>query len=473
MTRVHSRRVRSLVLFLLMLTLSAPVTAGAQAPAVPSLLTLRDAITLALQGSTQIGIRTEELSAARKAHRNALFNLGPDLQLSAVRSSSTRRDFDVPFETPTEFRSWETLEGDTLSTAIGSSVAVRDQEEESSFRQAQLSSSIRLFDGFANYARLSAAKHDVHASEHTLQYSRQQVEERVIAAYYNLLRAQLLRGVAQEAEKVAGEQLQRTQALYDLGSAARSDVLKSQVQLGNTRLELVRARNRERQAKLDLEHAMNLDASTPFAIDTTVTQVTIESPAFEAERTYALDNRADLMAFRDVETAASRRVWAARGTLWPTVDFQYNLTQTKSSSQFRFGSSRNRNRSWAFSANWNIWDRYQNYASIGQARANSRIAGYNRRQAELDAVREIRTYVNAIDEAGERLTVSRENVARSQEDLRLAQEKFRVGAGTILDTITAESDLTATRANEVEAIVDYLIGRANLARAAGRSITGP
>ena len=73
--------------------------------------------------------------------------------------------------------------------------------------------------------------------------------------------------------------------------------------------------------------------------------------------------------------------------------------------------------------------------------------------------------------SAERLTVSRENVVRSQEDLRLAQEKFRVGAGTILDTITAESDLTLTRANEVTAIVDYLIGRANLARATGNSIT--
>ena len=177
------------------------------------------------------------------------------------------------------------------------------------------------------------------------------------------------------------------------------------------------------------------------------------------------------MALRAGETAASRRVWAARGSLWPSLDFQYSVSQTKSSSQFRFGSSKNRNRSWSFSTSWNIWDRYLNYAGIGQARANARIAGYNRRQAELDAVREIRTFVNAIEEAGERLAVSRENVARSQEDLRLAQEKFRVGAGTILDTITAESDLTATKANEVQAIVDYLIGRANLARATGRSIT--
>jgi outer membrane protein len=76
-----------------------------------------------------------------------------------------------------------------------------------------------------------------------------------------------------------------------------------------------------------------------------------------------------------------------------------------------------------------------------------------------------------MDEARERLSVSREGVVSAREDLRLAQEKFRVGAGTILDTVIAESDLTRARANEVEAIVDYLIARARLARATGRPLS--
>jgi len=451
MTRVQSRRVRGLGSGVVLLLCAAAV--HAQPQSVPSLLTLQDAISLALQGSTQIGIRTEQLEAARKSSRNTLLELGPDLSLSGSRSASTRTDFDV------------------LVDPIVFPDSTQDQVSEFNSRQAQLTSSIRIFDGLANYARISAARHDVRAGEHTLAYSRTLVEEGVIAAYYNLLRAQLLRGVAQEGEKVASEQLQRTQALYDLGSAARSDVLKSQVQLGNTRLTMVRARNAERQAKLELEHAMNLDISTPFAIDTTVVQTSIELPAFDAERTYGLTNRADLMALREGELSASRRVRAARGTLWPTLDFRYSLSLSNSDSDFQFGADKNRTRAWSLFANWNIWDRYLVYSNIGQARSNQRIAAYDRRQAELDAVREVRTYVNAIEEASERLTVSRENVARSQEDLRLAQEKFRVGAGTILDTITAESDLTSTKANEVQAIVDYLIGRANLARATGRSIT--
>jgi outer membrane protein TolC len=452
--------------------LPAAAAVSQEAPQVPRMLRLSDAISIALEGSTLIGIQNAQLEATRKARLNALFNLGPDLSVSALRSSATRRDYDVPITS--------VIAADTLVAQGGTRVViplqesqtgVQDIDEESSFRQYALTTSVRLFDGFANFARLSAANHDVSSDEWALAYRRKQVTTNVTAAYYNLLRAKLLLKVAQEAEAVAQEQLERTQALYELGSAARSDVLKAQVQLGNTRLDLVRARNAERQGRTDLEYHMNLTTPVPFEIDTTVVDLPTQAVNYEAERDYALEHREDLLALREDQTAASRRVWAARGGLWPTVDFQYSVTRSKSTSQFRFGAAENRNRSWAFQANWNLWDRYQIYAGIGQARATARVSEYNRRQAELDATREVRTLVNQLAEAQERLTVARENVARSNEDLRLAQEKFRVGAGTILDTITAESDLTATKAAEVEAVVDYLIARADLVRATGRSFS--
>ena len=121
---------------------------------------------------------------------------------------------------------------------------------------------------------------------------------------------------------------------------------------------------------------------------------------------------ADLMALRETESAEGKRVVMARGPLFPSVDFGYNLAYQDQESQFRFGAQKTRNRSWYFSANWNIFDRYQVYSSISRAKANRRIAEYNRRQAELDAVREIRDFINQIQEARERFDVARENVER-------------------------------------------------------------
>jgi outer membrane protein TolC len=222
---------------------------------------------------------------------------------------------------------------------------------------------------------------------------------------------------------------------------------------------------------VDLEWAMNLENPTPFEIDTTLLALPMKTTTYEVERDYALVHRQNLLSYREGELGADRRVWAARGVLLPSVDFRYNLGYDKTSSPYRFGAAENTSRQWTLVANWNLWDRYLNYAQIGQAKANLRVATYERRQAELDAIREVRRLVNSMDEATERLDVSRQSVASAQEDLRLAQERFRVGAGTILDTITAESNLTSAKANEVQARVDYLIARASLARATGRPLT--
>ncbi len=52
--------------------------------------------------------------------------------------------------------------------------------------------------------------------------------------------------------------------------------------------------------------------------------------------------------------------------------------------------------------------------------------------------------------------------------MRLATERFRVGAGTALDIIVAQTNLANSRGQEVQAMCDFLIGEAKLDRAVGR-----
>jgi outer membrane protein len=448
-----------------------PQPAGPQPAQVPALLRLSDAIRIALEGSTRIGVDQARLDVSRKARTNAWFSLGPDLSGSWLNQRATRTDLDVEQSVPKTFDGVVTVGGDTLTFATADSNFTADVTEKSDFRQFNLSSSVRLFDGLANYYRIAAARNDVRADELTKQFTTTDVQTNVIEAYYNLLRASLLLRVAQEGVQVATDQLQRTQALYELGSAARSDVLKSQVQLGQNRLVLVQARNGERQGHDLLVYAMNLLSATPFQIDTTLATIPVEEFDFQNELGFAREHRLDIQALRERERAEGKRVVVARGALLPFLDFQYNLTWSDNQSQFRFGAARTDNRSWTIRAGWDFWDRYQNYLNIGQAKANRRIAEYTRRQAELDAITEIRLYINNLQEARERSQVAHENADRSREDLRLAQEKFRVGAGTILDVTTAQQDLTTTQAAEVQAVVDYLIARAKLSRATGRPYT--
>ena len=118
--------------------------------------------------------------------------------------------------------------------------------------------------------------------------------------------------------------------------------------------------------------------------------------------------------------------------------------------------------------NWSLFDRFQTKAASRRAVADRRRSEYNLRQAQLDAEREIVQYLNSLIEAKESFVVASGTVEQAQEDLRLANERFRVGAGTSLDVINAQVNLTSARKDEVDAVANYLIAKAQLARAVGR-----
>ena len=139
-------------------------------------------------------------------------------------------------------------------------------------------------------------------------------------------------------------------------------------------------------------------------------------------------------------------------------------------SEFRFGAQESGNLSYGYSINWNLFDRFQSLSGRSQAKANKRVAEYNLSQAELDVQLEVRQLFNAFSEAIERLKLSRETIGSTEEELRLASERFKVGAGTMLEKISAQVNLTSARADEVQAKCDILINSVKLNRAVGNSL---
>jgi outer membrane protein TolC len=63
-----------------------------------------------------------------------------------------------------------------------------------------------------------------------------------------------------------------------------------------------------------------------------------------------------------------------------------------------------------------------------------------------------------------------DNVAAATEDLRVQNERYRVGAATILDLLTSQTALTTAEQNLVQARLDYLVARAQVEAVVGRTL---
>jgi outer membrane protein TolC len=228
------------------------------------------------------------------------------------------------------------------------------------------------------------------------------------------------------------------------------------------------ADNGVKKAFADLAFAMNRPLAATFRVDPSVLETDFFVPAVEDLYREALAQRLDLRSSELAADARRKDITTATSGLWPSLDLSARYSRYDNESPYRFGSQTSESISWGYSVNWNVFDRLQTWTSRSKAKANARIAEYELDQARLNVQVEIRQLHNALVEARERAGVSRETIVQSEEELRLAQERFRVGAGTTLDIIVAQANLANARGQEVQATCDFLMARAQLERATGR-----
>jgi len=434
-------------------------------------LTLRDCVGLALDGSPTLMISEERRFIASKEVTGAKGAFLPDLSLAHRWSKSERTDYDVDQYTygAEDFHTHDSAGDSTLWFRQVSSISGMDDVLSSStYKDLSGTASLNVFSGMSKFATLSSAQNSLKAAEANLGYTQELVVEEVTTAYFNLLRYVRLLDVANETQTQAAKELERTETYFRLGSAAKSDVLQQRVNLENRNLEVVVAENNVKKAFADLAYGMNRPLASAFMVDFSVLDTDFHVGEVTALYHEALANRLDLMSSQYTLEARNKDVTTASSNLLPRIDLQASHTRYENDSPYKFGSQRSSNTNWGYSVSWNVFDRMQTLTSRSRAKANARIAEYELEQARLNAQVEIRQLHNTIVEAKERANVSRETITQSEEELRLAQERFRVGAGTTLDIIVAQANLANSRAQEVQAMCDFLIGQAKLDRAVGR-----
>ena len=76
----------------------------------------------------------------------------------------------------------------------------------------------------------------------------------------------------------------------------------------------------------------------------------------------------------------------------------------------------------------------------------------------------------ALTTSSTQINISTAQVAAATEDLRVQQERYRVGAATILDLLTSQASLTQAQVNLVQSKFNYVIALASLEALVGRAL---
>jgi outer membrane protein TolC len=417
-----------------------PPASSPQAKVFGRVLSVEDAVVIALESQPNIQARLSDYLAAAFRVDQALSPLFPQVTASGTAAMSRSA---------------------SSSTSPSGSRRVVTTYTENPFDPtvARVSVSQLLFDFGKTFASTEAARKLADIALEDTELQRQLVTQTVKEAFTNINFAVRLIQVNQQAVERAELNLRSARGFFEVGTRPKSDVARAEVDVANAKVDLIRARNAERLARVALATAMGLPATTPLQIqDNLIYQpVTLDRPRLGED---ALRQRPEYRQIRLNAEAADARLRRAFRDFFPDI----------TGGGFYGATRGDLNEAWElnFNLNWSIFDGGNRIARHREARAALDAAVARVKAAELDISREVEQSVNNVIEAEERIQAAQVAVASAQENFRLAQGRFDAGVGTILELTDAQLALTQAQNAEAQALADYRIALARLDRAVGR-----
>jgi outer membrane protein TolC len=330
-----------------------------------------------------------------------------------------------------------------------------------------LRSSVTLFDGFQRSADTKSARASETAADASLVNARYQQRLTTTNQFLDALAAAELVGVRQASVNRAEEQLKVSINKLNAGSATRSDSLRSRVTLGTAQLQLIQAQASLAAGEAGLARLIGTTGRVAAADDSSFYHV-MTTPVDTAELRQEAESKSPQVQAAVASAAAARAgITSARSGYWPTLSLSGNVGLSGSSSRnYSFYDSRGA----SLSLSWPLFDRFQREQSINTAENSSLTAEAQAADAARQVSASLTSQLATLGAARTQIEITQVSVRAAEEDLRVQQERYRVGASTIVDILTSQEALDQAEVDAVNARFSYLRAKAQIEALIGRSL---
>jgi outer membrane protein len=376
---------------------------------------------------------------------------------------------------------------------------------------------------FFRMAQERAAREATHARIEAAAYT---LESDVTRQYLTALRARDAVKITERELESTDEALKLAQARVAAGAATRMDAAQAEVERGRAEVALLQAQATEQTEKLRLLQRIGVDLSQDVDLTTELTVFEPQWTLEELTRT-AMQTHPQLVAARAAESSGRAAARAARMSYLPTINIGggwsgytrhtrstgYLLDQAEQSAQNRMESCERTNDlysrladplpmencarfaltdadrasvlrandvfpfnftknppSFGMSVTLPILNGFTREAQVQTAAAAAEDAKHQRREEELNRRATVATTFLALQTAYRAVAIEERNVMAAREQLELARERYRLGAGSILELTQAQA--TRARADQAHLVALYSFHEnlAALEAAVGRTL---
>jgi len=318
-----------------------------------------------------------------------------------------------------------------------------------------------LYTGGAAEAAIGQAAANLAATQSQLAGLRATVIADTTRSYFSLIEAQQSAHVADQAASVAAQDLKTASELFKAGTAAKVDVLRSNVTLADAQVNAIKAHNNASLANARLANELNINLG---AIISPSESLQSQAPAFTLDS--LLDSaraRPELAAANDAVIIADHAVRGARAAYLPSVDLQVQ----EASSKPNFVNVPQPQLSETLAVTWQLFSGGLTRGKVLQALAQVDKAKINLKAINNNVDLEVREAYFNYTAAQAQVGASLQATESAGESLRVNQIRYRSGVGTSLELSDALLSNTQAQNQYISALADLRVSLVAVQRAAG------
>jgi outer membrane protein len=422
-------------------------------------LTLDQAVQTALAQNINVAQAQNNVAAAQSG---VLAATGSYLPTLSANAGWTRSQNDRPGDEPVY------VNGQPLTSASAGGRSVANQYS------AGLAANYTIFNGFSREGQSTRASSTANSAEQTSARTRQSVVFQVQSGYLNVLRNEQLVKVNQENVKRDQQQLDRITESNRVGALSIADVYRQQSQVASDELAVITAQNNYDKSKADLLALIGLNVNEDYKVaDPTISlQITkdeLDSTGAAYQNIADLNQRAvaarpDYLSATEQLNASEAGVRVARSGYWPSISAfaGYGVASPALETVTKY-----RNLNWGLQLRWNFFDAFQTNQQLESAIATQRDAEISLLQAQRNINVDVKKATLDLEAARKQYDVTQKGLVSSTEDRKIAEERYNLGAGTLLDLMVANANLVNAQANQVNAVYNYITAKRNVEYALG------
>ena len=323
-----------------------------------------------------------------------------------------------------------------------------------------------VFDGLKMFATREKLGELYYQSEEKLKVQMESTLQEVISTYYSIVQQKQLLASTREEIKYAEERMHIAERRLGNGSGSRLDFLQTKTDLNALRSAELNQQSALEAAKIQLNQFMNKDLSSSF--DVTDTIIINYSPSLEDLRNTVLSKNHTLKYFERNQQISKLGLKELQGSRLPKISLNgaYQFTKVKNEVGFIL-LNQNTGLNYGITASLPLFNGFILSSQIKNARLNLKssqlLVEQSRQEISAELLNAYRNFTNQ----KATLKLEEENIEYAREILKVAQEKFRIGASSLVEVKNAQSTFEAANLRLVSARYNTKVSETLLRRLNG------